>query len=82
MSVLQAKKEQRYGPTKFWDRNSAYYPFRADVEIGTVPMITRVIEPSLVINLLDRKPQRWAFTKRSHRDQFVAAWKHKGARNA
>lgn len=75
----------KFGPTKFWDRAVAGFPHKADVPLGVVPNISRVIKPCLVINLQrvgEPARQRWAFTKRSHRDQFVSAWKHIGAENA
>lgn len=82
--ALQWRKTT-FGPTKWWDRNVAHFPYRAEVPLGTVTSISRPIHPCLVINLQrvgEPDRQKWAFTKRSHRDQFVAAWKHVGARNA
>lgn len=78
-------KPVTFGPTKHWDRLVAAYPYRADVPMGAVPPISRVIALCLIINrqrVGEEPSQRWAFKKRSHRDQFVAAWKHKGACNA
>lgn len=68
---------------KKWDRLSYRAPFRADVPAGVVPPISRAIFPCLVLPpRKDGGLERWGFTRRSHRDQFVSAWRGHGARNA
>lgn len=73
---------QGNGSQKWWDSDAVYFPYRADVPINTVPLISRVYNTCIIRRLSDNKHERWAFRKRSHRDQFVSAWREHGARNA
>lgn len=67
--------------SKRWDRIAHRFPYKADVPVDAVPSIARALRPCIVLDLSDDKTQRWRFKKRSHRDEFVQAFRPVGARS-
>lgn len=64
-----------------WDRFAHLCPFAAEVPANVVPPISLALAPSIAIDIAGRGVTRFRFKRRSDRDKFVAAWRHKGARS-